>query len=79
METAARPQIDKRQLPAAAALAALGVVYADIGTSALYGFNQAAEAGGKGLARSHDGHSLGHSVVATADRRLQIRDPHHAR
>jgi KUP system potassium uptake protein len=36
----------RRQLPAAAALAALGVVYGDIGTSALYGFKQAAEAGG---------------------------------
>jgi KUP system potassium uptake protein len=32
------------RLPAAAALAALGVVYGDIGTSALYGFKQAAEA-----------------------------------
>jgi KUP system potassium uptake protein len=36
----------RRQLPAAAALAALGVVYGDIGTSTLYGFKQAAEAGG---------------------------------
>jgi len=32
------------RLPAAAALTALGVVYGDIGTSALYGFKQAAEA-----------------------------------
>ena len=32
------------QLPAAAALAALGVVYGDIGTSPLYGFKQAADA-----------------------------------
>jgi KUP system potassium uptake protein len=34
------------QLPAAGALAALGVVYGDIGTSALYGFKQAADAAG---------------------------------
>jgi KUP system potassium uptake protein len=33
-------------LPAAAALTALGVVYGDIGTSALYGFKQAADATG---------------------------------
>ena len=37
---------DVRQLPAAAALTALGVVYGDIGTSALYGFKQAADAAG---------------------------------
>jgi KUP system potassium uptake protein len=35
-----------RLLPAAAALTALGVVYGDIGTSALYGFKQAADAAG---------------------------------
>jgi len=34
------------QLPAATALAALGVVYGDIGTSPLYAFKQAADAGG---------------------------------
>jgi KUP system potassium uptake protein len=34
------------QLPAAAALTALGVVYGDIGTSGLYGFKQAADAAG---------------------------------
>jgi KUP system potassium uptake protein len=38
--------MEARQLPAAAALAALGVVYGDIGTSALYGFKQAADAAG---------------------------------
>jgi KUP system potassium uptake protein len=37
--------METRQLPAAA-LAALGVVYGDIGTSALYGFKQAADAAG---------------------------------
>src|ERR1700747_2861279 len=37
---------DLRQPPSAAALAALGVVYGDIGTSALYGFKQAAGAAG---------------------------------
>jgi KUP system potassium uptake protein len=37
---------DLRQLPSAAALTALGVVYGDIGTSALYGFKQAADAAG---------------------------------
>src|SRR5215813_14666269 len=35
-----------KPLPAAAALTALGVVYGDIGTSALYGFKQAADAAG---------------------------------
>ena len=35
-----------RKLPAATALAALGVVYGDIGTSTLYGLKQATEAGG---------------------------------
>ena len=43
---AALPQNETRQLPAAAALAALGIVYGDIGTSVLYGFKQAANAGG---------------------------------
>ncbi len=40
------PAPHARKLPAAAALAALGVVYGDIGTSTLYGLKQAAEAGG---------------------------------
>jgi KUP system potassium uptake protein len=40
------PAQDARKLPAAAALAALGVVYGDIGTSTLYGLKQAIEAGG---------------------------------
>src|SRR5215471_11849427 len=35
-----------RPLPTAAAIAALGVVYGDIGTSPLYAFKQAADAGG---------------------------------
>src|SRR5262245_55680565 len=35
-----------RLRPAAGALTALGVVYGDIGTSALYGFKQAADAAG---------------------------------
>jgi KUP system potassium uptake protein len=42
---AERPQ-RTRQLPVFAALTALGVVYGDIGTSVLYGFNQAANAAG---------------------------------
>jgi KUP system potassium uptake protein len=46
LQAAALPRNETRRLPAAAALAALGVVYGDIGTSALYGFKQAAEAGG---------------------------------
>src|SRR6516165_8067041 len=37
---------DVRPLPAAAALAALGIVYGDIGTSPLYALKQAAVAGG---------------------------------
>jgi len=45
-EAAALRQHDARLLPAAAALTALGVVYGDIGTSALYGFKQAADAAG---------------------------------
>jgi len=46
LQAAALPQIETRQLPAAAALAALGIVYGDIGTSPLYAFKQAADAGG---------------------------------
>jgi KUP system potassium uptake protein len=44
--TAARRPRRTRRLPAFAALTALGVVYGDIGTSVLYGFNQAANAAG---------------------------------
>jgi KUP system potassium uptake protein len=46
LQAAALPRIETRQLPAGAALAALGIVYGDIGTSALYGFKQAADAAG---------------------------------
>jgi K+ transporter len=46
LEAAALPRRGALQLPAAAALAALGVVYGDIGTSPLYAFKQAAGAGG---------------------------------
>ena len=46
LEAAALPRRGALQLPAAAALTALGVVYGDIGTSALYGFKQAADAAG---------------------------------
>src|SRR6478672_4713684 len=46
LQAAALPRIDARQLPTAAALGALGIVYGDIGTSALYGFKQAADAAG---------------------------------
>jgi KUP system potassium uptake protein len=46
LEAAALRRHDVRLLPAAAALAALGVVYGDIGTSPLYAFKQAADAGG---------------------------------
>src|SRR6266853_3833053 len=46
LQATALPQVETRQLPAATTLAALGIVYGDIGTSALYGFKQAAEAGG---------------------------------
>jgi KUP system potassium uptake protein len=46
LQAAALPRIETRQLPAAAALAALGIVYGDIGTSPLYAFKQAADAGG---------------------------------
>jgi KUP system potassium uptake protein len=45
-QAAALPRIEARQLPAAASLAALGIVYGDIGTSPLYAFKQAADAGG---------------------------------
>ncbi len=45
-EPAALPRRGARTLPIAGALTALGVVYGDIGTSALYGFKQAAEAAG---------------------------------
>src|SRR5689334_5148362 len=50
METTLQPTAlsrhDTRPLPAAAALVALGIVYGDIGTSPLYAFKQAAQAGG---------------------------------
>jgi KUP system potassium uptake protein len=46
LQAAALPRIETRQLPAGAALAALGIVYGDIGTSPLYAFKQAADAGG---------------------------------
>ena len=46
LQAAALPRIEARQVPAAATLAALGIVYGDIGTSPLYGFKQAADAAG---------------------------------
>jgi KUP system potassium uptake protein len=46
LQTAAVSHRDVRNQPALAALAALGVVYGDIGTSTLYGLKQAAAAGG---------------------------------
>src|SRR6201998_3809561 len=46
VQPAALSRHDVRLLPTAAALTALGVVYGDIGTSALYGFKQAADAAG---------------------------------
>src|SRR6201988_5274470 len=46
LQAAALPRIGARQVPAAATLAALGIVYGDIGTSPLYGFKQAANAAG---------------------------------
>jgi KUP system potassium uptake protein len=46
LQAAVLRRIETRQLPAAATLAALGIVYGDIGTSALYGFKQAADAAG---------------------------------
>ena len=45
-EAAPLRRIEDRHLPAAATLAALGIVYGDIGTSTLYGLKQAVEAGG---------------------------------
>ena len=46
LQTAVLPLQDHRSRSAVAALAALGVVYGDIGTSTLYGLKQAVEAGG---------------------------------
>jgi KUP system potassium uptake protein len=46
LRTAELSSQDTRKRPAGAALAALGVVYGDIGTSALYGLKQAVVAGG---------------------------------
>src|SRR5215813_8910788 len=46
LQPAALPGQDRRLLPAGAALVALGIVYGDIGTSPLYAFKQAAQAGG---------------------------------
>src|ERR1700761_6236100 len=47
LQAVALPRVEARQVPAAATLAALGVVYGDIGTSPLYGFKQAADAAGR--------------------------------
>src|SRR5215831_17568628 len=46
LQSAAMPRCDRRPMHAAAALTALGIVYGDIGTSPLYAFKQAAQAGG---------------------------------
>jgi KUP system potassium uptake protein len=46
LQAAALSRHDTKQLPAAAALVALGIVYGDVGTSPLYAFKQAAQAGG---------------------------------
>ncbi len=46
LQTAAMPSDRERKQPMLLALAALGVVYGDIGTSTLYGLKQAVEAGG---------------------------------
>jgi KUP system potassium uptake protein len=46
LQAVVSPRQDGRKRPVVAALAALGVVYGDIGTSTLYGLKQAAEAGG---------------------------------
>jgi KUP system potassium uptake protein len=46
LQAAEPPSHDTRKRPTAAALAALGVVYGDIGTSTLYGLRQAVAAGG---------------------------------
>jgi KUP system potassium uptake protein len=46
LQTAVLPLREARKQPAFSALAALGVVYGDIGTSTLYDLKQAAEAGG---------------------------------
>src|SRR5438876_2238669 len=45
LQAIALPRVETRQLRAAASLAALGIVYGDIGTSPLYAFKQAAAAG----------------------------------
>ena len=46
LQTAGMPAGRATKKPALLALAALGVVYGDIGTSTLYGLKQAVEAGG---------------------------------
>src|SRR5215467_11706724 len=46
VQQAALRHSDVRLMPTAAALVALGIVYGDIGTSPLYAFKQAAQAGG---------------------------------
>ena len=47
LQPAVLPRQDARKQTAVAALAALGIVYGDIGTSTLYGLKQAVEAGGR--------------------------------
>src|SRR5499427_3736956 len=46
VQPAALPRHNMKSRAAAAALTALGIVYGDIGTSPLYAFKQAAQAGG---------------------------------
>ena len=79
LQTAVLPSQDARKQPAVAALAALGVVYGDIGTSTLYGLKQAVAGGRNADARHRDGHRVADPLVAHPDRRAQIRHSDHAR
>ena len=70
---------DVRLMPTAAALVALGIVYGDIGTSPLYAFKQAAQAGGTLSSDTILGVRLADPVDIGRDYLAQIRDPDHAR
>ena len=68
--------------PAAAALAALGVVFGDIGTSPLYALKEAAKAAGgrrRAAARGGARRAVADPVGAHPGRHGEVRDPDHAR
>ena len=79
VHAAALPQSLARTRPAAIALAALGVVYGDIGTSTLYGLKQAVDASGAVTVADSDRCGVGDPLVADPHRRAEVCHPDTAR